>query len=161
MHGRYQGNKPFFQAPPLSQRKEKPLLPKKSDHLSKPQGLQTPQQQPNTGESVYFMKGKHSIFLLHQETAFGFLFRNNENYSQQKEKVRNPGCRCRGLLACVCVQIIREELRIFTRLHKLQQHRGGDDVIAALKEKNVSFSFPVELLCNSSYTMQVVLHALA
>ncbi len=61
----------------------------------------------------------------------------------------------------MCVQIIREELHIFTRLHKLQQHRGGDDVIAALKEKNVRFSFPVVLLCNSTYTMQVVLHVLA
>ncbi len=61
----------------------------------------------------------------------------------------------------MCVQIIREELRIFTRLHKLQQHGGGDDVIAALKEKYVSFSFPVVLLCNSTHTVQVVLRLLA
>jgi len=49
-----------------------------------------------------------------------------KNYSPlKKENVKIPGCRHTGLLARVRVQIIREELRIFTRLHKLQQHRGG------------------------------------
>ncbi len=70
LHGGYQDDtNPSLRPTTQVRERKKTLLPRKSDHLSKPEGLQTPQQQPNTVKKGYFMKEKHSIFLLREKNS--------------------------------------------------------------------------------------------
>lgn len=91
------------------------------------------------------MKGKHSIFLLSEKPAFGFLFLNNEDYSPPKKKrtLKSQGVDTQASWHVCMSRSLGRSCAFLPDYTNCNNTEGGDDVIAALKEENVSFSFPV------------------